>query len=642
MAEPIIGYAALQIIPSLQGIGSGLDQQLTGPLVAAGRSAGQAAGQAVATGLEQARAAVERASAQLAAARDKEADAVGKVRVAEAKLEELRRKGNASASQLARAEEALATAQRNAARTAQATRTAVDNLARARADLANTTDDAAESEGRFSRALSAIGDRLGPAGKQMATFAAATLGAGTAMATVAEAISRESSVDLLAAQLGATPDLAAEYGRIAGELYKQGLGESFADVTQAVGAVQSAFTTLGTEGEASIDKVTERALNFSAIFGQEVPEVVQTTSQLIARGLAQDSTEAFDLLTTAMQRTTVAMRDEIPELINEYGTFFASLGFNGQEAFGLLVSASDQGKVAMDKVGDALKETGIRATDIGDTGAVDALKAIGLEGANIQNRLLAGGESAKTAFAEMIQGLLSIKDPGEQAAAAIALIGTPMEDLNKTELPAFLEAMSHAGESMVGFEGTADLTGQTLNDNTDNALKRVTRTIQDELVNALTGAAGWIEQNRGVAVGLGIARNPRRGAHRGEGRRHGIRGRARHHGRRDRRWHCEHRRELTRPRRVHHRDRRNPRCHHSMDRGAVAAQCGDDGKPDRHRGRRNRGAGRRIRAGLPEIRDIPKHRASCDGRYQGRRSVPLGQHPQALLHVLDRHLQAGR
>ncbi|WP_039818297.1 hypothetical protein, partial [Nocardia otitidiscaviarum] len=92
----------------------------------------------------------------------------------------------------------------------------------------------------------------------------------------------------------------------AGDLYKQGLGESFADVTSAIGAVQSGFATLGSEGEASIDQVTTNALNFSKMFGTEVPEAIQTVSQLVTNGLAKDSTEAFDLLVTSFQRVPVA------------------------------------------------------------------------------------------------------------------------------------------------------------------------------------------------------------------------------------------------------------------------------------------------------------------------------------------------
>ncbi|MEK0123189.1 hypothetical protein WKI10_18530, partial [Bordetella pertussis] len=79
------------------------------------------------------------------------------------------------------------------------------------------TEEAAEAESKFGNALNGVMDRLGPAAKQMAALGAATLGIGAAMETVTEAMSREASVDVLAAQLGATPELAADYGRIAGD-----------------------------------------------------------------------------------------------------------------------------------------------------------------------------------------------------------------------------------------------------------------------------------------------------------------------------------------------------------------------------------------------------------------------------------------
>ncbi|WP_433592321.1 hypothetical protein [Nocardia sp. CA-145437] len=498
-----MGYTTLQVIPVLQGATSGLEGQLSGPLVSAGRSAGQAAGRAVATGMEQARAAVERASAALAAARDKEADAAGKVRVAEAKLQELRDKGNASISQLARAEEALASAQRGADRAMRARQTAVDNLARARADLANATDDAVESESRFSRMLSGLNERVGGAAKEMAGLAVATAGIGGAMETAAAAMGREQSVDLLAAQLGATPQLAADYGKIAGELYSKGLGESFDEVTQAVGAVQSAFSTLGYEGEASIDQVTTAALNFSKIFGIEVPEAVQTASQLVTNGLAKDSTEAFDLLTTSFQRVPAAMRGELPEILNEYGTNFRALGFNGQQAFGLLVDAAQQGKFILDKTGDALKEFTIRGSDMSKT-SVDAYTAIKLNAQEMSNAIATGGPAAQDALQRTAAGLLAIEDPATRANTAIALFGTPVEDLSVDQIPKFLEALSGAGDSMTGFQGAADRAGQILNDNTAGALERLKRTLETGLVDGLTNAATWMEQNRTVAIGLGI------------------------------------------------------------------------------------------------------------------------------------------
>lgn len=71
-------------------------------------------GQGVASGVEQSRAAVEKATRDVAKARDKEADAAGKVRVAEQQLQALRDRGVTDAGRLAAAEERQATARRRA------------------------------------------------------------------------------------------------------------------------------------------------------------------------------------------------------------------------------------------------------------------------------------------------------------------------------------------------------------------------------------------------------------------------------------------------------------------------------------------------------------------------------------------------
>lgn len=301
---------------------------------------------------------------------------------------------------------------------------------------------------------------------------------------LSSAMENEIATDKMAASLGLNPADSAKAGKAAGRIYAQAYGESMGDVTTAVDAV---FSSLGKSGinfdDGSLDRVTKKAMDFAKVYEVDVAESAQTVNQLINEGLAKNADEGYDLLTSSFQRVPAAMRAEIPELMNEYGSFFSSIGFNGQEAFGVLVNASDQGKIAMDKVGDALKETGIRATDLGDTGAVEALQSIGLGAADIQNRLLAGGDTAKKAFGEMVNGLLAIKDPAKQAEASVALFGTPLEDLNKEEIPEFLKSFANAGGAMDGFGGSAEQLGTTLNDNLASKIESFKRTVTQGLTN---------------------------------------------------------------------------------------------------------------------------------------------------------------
>ena len=76
----------------------------------------------------------------------------------------------------------------------------------------------------------------------------------------------------------------------------------------------------------------------------------------------------------------------------------------------------------MDKVGDAVKEFGIRAID-GSKGTKEGFDAIGLNADEMAEKFTAGGETANNAFAATIAGLAAMKNPVEQNAAGVALLG---------------------------------------------------------------------------------------------------------------------------------------------------------------------------------------------------------------------------
>lgn len=513
-----IGWASLQIIPTVSGVAQQVQGQIVGPLGQAGQQAGQAAGDGIAQGLKRAEAQVKSATQNQVKAIAAVEDQSNKVRVAELKLQELRDSGKAKASQIEAAEGRLVT-ERRKLNTASGNAEAAEvqlTQARERAedaarDLEDAADDLAAAQGNAGDASADAADQMDGAGgsaidlaKNLAGVAVAAAGIGSAWELAMTSMDNELMLDKMAASMGASPALAAEYGAAAGELYNQGLGESLEDVTGAIQAVQGGFLTLGFEGEVSMDKAAERALNFANVMGVEVNESVQAASQLVVNGLAADSTEAFDLMTASFQRVPAAMREELPEIMNEYGKDFAALGFTGQESFGMLVNAAENGKITLDKTGDALKEFVIKATDLGDTGAQDAMKGLGLDAEKTANQLLAGGDVAKEAFDNIVGGLSKITDPAKQAEQAVALFGSPLEDLGKDKIPGFLESMTGAEDAMVGFAGATDEMGATANDNAATALESLKRSVQGGLIDGLESAAGWIQENSDLLIPFGI------------------------------------------------------------------------------------------------------------------------------------------
>ena len=480
----ILGYTTLQVIPVFKNMGASISGMISGPLTAEGAAAGASAGQAAANGIAAAEGAVRAASAKLAKARQAEIDQAGKITVAEAKLQALRDKGVTDVGRLAAAEENVAKAMRDGKVKTDSVAQATDDLAAANERAANATDEVGESVQKTGGFLKGLFGGLDTGVKKLAAFAVAGAGVGGAMELGMKSLENGATFDKLAAQMGATGDLAKEYGTMAGSLYASGLGESMGDAADAVGLVASSFPTAGFEGEKTIDALAAKAMNFSSIFDTDIATAVQTASQLINDGLAVDGTQAFDLLTGSFQRVPAAMREEIPELMQEYGTIFRGLGMDGQEGFGLLVSAAGKGKFALDKTGDALKEFTIRASD-GSKSTAEAYAAIGGDAELMANDVAIGGDQAQDALMSTAQKLLDMEDPAARAQAAIALFGSPLEDMSVDQIPLFLQGLTGAGDAMGGFEGSLDSASETMNGGPLSAMQTFGRGLETNLTNML-------------------------------------------------------------------------------------------------------------------------------------------------------------
>jgi hypothetical protein len=338
----------------------------------------------------------------------------------------------------------------------------------------------------------------------------------------------EAATDKLAAQLGSSAAESEVLGGVAGALYADAYGGSLAEVNTAVGAVVTSIEGMGETTAGELEGVTAMALDFAKTFDVDVARAAQVAGQAVSTGLAEDAGQAFDLLVASSQRVPAALRADLLDAVDEYGTFFSSLGYSGEQAFAMLVDASADGMYGIDKMGDAVKEFSIRATD-GSTATTAAFDAIGVDADAMAAAILAGGSSAQGATQQIVQGLLGITDPAAQARAAVALFGTPVEDLNVTEIPAFLASLGGASDSMADFGGAATEMGDTLNDNASTRVEAFKRDAQTAFVEVLgnqvlpvltdagarlqamglsvDGVSGFLERNRstvtGVAIGVG-------------------------------------------------------------------------------------------------------------------------------------------
>jgi len=320
---------------------------------------------------------------------------------------------------------------------------------------------------------------------------AAALGAGTAALyagsrLMAPEIQSQQSGAMIAARQGEDASKGAEYTDIIQRINTSGVSEDIGKITEAVSAVRSTLGTLGTVGEAELDRITRKALDMQTTFGTDTAESIQIAAIMMKNGLAANSDEALDLIVSGMQRVSAEMRGEMPEILHEYSTHFRNMGFTGAEAMSLLVDMSQQGKFALDKTGDAIKEFSIRGSDMSKN-SVAAYEQIGLSAAKMSRDIATGGDKARAAMQKTAKGLLAIKDPAERANAAISLFGTPIEDLSIDQIPAFLGALAGIKNQLGDVNGAADSMGKTLRDNLSGDVARLKGSFEGLRFNLFTG-----------------------------------------------------------------------------------------------------------------------------------------------------------
>ncbi|TDD90771.1 hypothetical protein [Actinomadura rubrisoli] len=340
-----------------------------------------------------------------------------------------------------------------------------------------------ESKSRFGGLGGKLAGMLGKAGPFLAAGAAV---GGVFMVGLAGAMEKQDATAKLNAQVGAFGPEAKRLGKIAGALYNSGYGAEMGQVTEAVGAVITSIDGMRNANSNAVRSMTAKAMDLADVFEIEVGRSMQVVGQLVRTGLVKDANQGMDLLTVALQRVPAAVREDLVDALDEYGPFMDQIGIKGQRAFNVLVTAAGKGAFGLDKTGDAFKELTLKIAS-SDKAVDDSLKSIGLSQAKVQGAFAKGGKAGTQAFQSIVSGLLKIKDPAKLAESAIVLFGTPMEDLNVKDIPAFLRSLAKTGDVLGKTGGAADRMGKTLHDTASQNLTTFQRSVKSKLVDFLGG-----------------------------------------------------------------------------------------------------------------------------------------------------------
>ncbi|MFW6776265.1 phage tail tape measure protein [Nocardioides sp. CPCC 205120] len=312
---------------------------------------------------------------------------------------------------------------------------------------------------------------------------AGLLAAGAAAgAGLAEAIGREKDTDRMAAALGLSPAESKRLGGVAGDLYRDAYGASFGEVTTAVESVVASISGMSTASSADVQSVTASVLDLSTAFGTDLTEVTAGVSSLMRNGLAPDAQTALDMITKGMQ-SSANLGGDLLDVIGEYGSTFASVGLDGEQAIGLMNQAIAAGIPNADFAADAIRELGIVVGEGADE-SMAALSDLGLNAAGIRSGFLEGGEGAAAALDMVLDALRNTEDPLERSRLATELIGTQYGDFGDALLaldPS--QAVSTLGE----VDGAAARLGETLNNNAATNLVEFKRDVEQLFVDVMGG-----------------------------------------------------------------------------------------------------------------------------------------------------------
>ena len=317
-----------------------------------------------------------------------------------------------------------------------------------------------------------------------------------------EGLQVEVRADRLAATTGLDEATVARLGAAAGEAYAGNFGESIeANMETARIAVQSGLLDPdATQRDAQ--SIIQSLSGVADVLGEDIPRVTRSAQQLLRTGLAKDASEAFDIIVRGQQAGLNVSEDWL-DTLDEYSVQWQKLGLEGGDVLGLLSQGVQAGARDTDIAADALKELSIRAVD-GSALTAQGFEAIGRNAEEMGARFAAGGDSARAALGDTLDGLREIEDPVKRDAAAVALFGTQAEDLGKA---LFAMDLDTAAKGFKDLDGAADRALNTLGGNTAGVIASAQRNIEvagegikgalaEAFAPQIEGFATFVSENR--------------------------------------------------------------------------------------------------------------------------------------------------
>lgn len=380
---------------------------------------------------------------------------------------------------------------------------AAEALAEANGKASDATEELSKATEKATEESENSGKK-GVAAVEAISNALAAAGITAAVKEIAQAVyelagSFSEAEKTIVSATGATGRELDEFMSSSLDVYASSSAESLNDVAVAMTSVQ---TATGLAGDA-LEEATDAALVLNNTLGYEVSESARTAGALI-KNFGVSATEAYNLIAIGAQNGADKNGDLL-DVLNEYSAQYSALGLSAEEFVSSLVDGAEAGVFSVDKVGDAVKEFNIRAKDGSDTTA-EAFELLGMNADIMSEKFAAGGDTARTAFFEVVNALESMDDPMAKNAAAVGLFGTQYEDLEATVLPV-LAGIEGGTLDMYDAVGTLSESAQSMGDAWQAAGNSIKAAFGSAITPAVsagsTALAGFVE-----GVGEFLQENP--------------------------------------------------------------------------------------------------------------------------------------
>lgn len=266
---------------------------------------------------------------------------------------------------------------------------------------------------------------------------------------VFQGMQKQAERNVTGATFGFTPQQMEQAGIAGGNAFGNAWGESVNENMKTAGVAIQAGLLDGNATADQMQPVIEKLNILSTIMGTDIPETARAAGQMVKTGLAENATQAFDLMTVAQQKG-LNLSGDLLDTMTEYATQFRKVGISGQDALGLVSQAMKGGARDTDLAADAVKEFSLRVID-GSSTTQDAFTSLGLNVDDTAAAFGKGGESARNMADTVMDKLREIKDPVERNRIGVELFGTQWEDLgaaiDKMDLSTASKELGNVGDA---------------------------------------------------------------------------------------------------------------------------------------------------------------------------------------------------